>query len=286
MVRKNYIFLTIIVILVLYSCMMFLLSCNKNKTWKNPHEYGLDEFLRVDPELVCYEEAPSIPLPFESPRGIAVDPDGLIYAAGDENLLVIKEDGEITDRLELGRKVYSLAASAAGIVYIGYVDYIEKINMKTKERNEWAFLGEDACITSLALGDNYLFAADAGDHSVLCFTKDGTLISRITGEDDPKEPYFIIPSPYFDIAAGTDDTFWIVNPGRHRIEHWSAAGESLKKWGSPGSDIGEFCGCCNPVHIALLPGNTPESKYNFTFVTAEKGIPRIKLYSPGGEFIC
>jgi len=35
-----------------------------------------------------------------------------------------------------------------------------------------------------------------------------------------------------------------------------------------------FAGCCNPSHFALLPGGG--------FVTSEKGLPRVKEYSPDG----
>lgn len=36
-----------------------------------------------------------------------------------------------------------------------------------------------------------------------------------------------------------------------------------------------FCGCCNPTHFALLPDGG--------FVTAEKGIVRVKVYGPDGK---
>src|ERR1051326_107399 len=36
-----------------------------------------------------------------------------------------------------------------------------------------------------------------------------------------------------------------------------------------------FCGCCNPIGISLLP--------NDRCVTAEKGLPRVKVYSSRGE---
>jgi len=39
-----------------------------------------------------------------------------------------------------------------------------------------------------------------------------------------------------------------------------------------------FCGCCNPIAIAL----TPEGHY----VTCEKGLPRVKLYDPQGVLKC
>jgi hypothetical protein len=40
-------------------------------------------------------------------------------------------------------------------------------------------------------------------------------------------------------------------------------------------DIEGFCGCCNPTHFAFLPDGS--------FVTSEKGIPRVKVYDRLGR---
>ena len=40
--------------------------------------------------------------------------------------------------------------------------------------------------------------------------------------------------------------------------------------------IDGFCGCCNPANFDMLPDGR--------FVTCEKGLPRIKVYSPEGDF--
>ena len=39
-----------------------------------------------------------------------------------------------------------------------------------------------------------------------------------------------------------------------------------------------FSGCCNPSHIALLS--------NGSFVTSEKGIERVKIHLPSGDYRC
>ncbi|MHC4950479.1 MAG: hypothetical protein ACYTEU_05760, partial [Planctomycetota bacterium] len=48
-------------------------------------------------------------------------------------------------------------------------------------------------------------------------------------------------------------------------------------WGRSGVDIEGFSGCCNPVALAILPGGG--------FVTAEKGLVRVKVYDADGEFV-
>jgi hypothetical protein len=37
-----------------------------------------------------------------------------------------------------------------------------------------------------------------------------------------------------------------------------------------------FCGCCNPSYIAILPDGT--------FVTSEKGLDRVKIYTADGRY--
>jgi sugar lactone lactonase YvrE len=45
-------------------------------------------------------------------------------------------------------------------------------------------------------------------------------------------------------------------------------------WGRYGNEIDAFCGCCNPADLAVLPDGR--------VVTAEKGLPRVKVYRRDG----
>ena len=47
-------------------------------------------------------------------------------------------------------------------------------------------------------------------------------------------------------------------------------------WGKSSAGIEGFSGCHNPVNFAILPDGS--------FVTCEKGLPRVKIYSPEGVF--
>ena len=40
-------------------------------------------------------------------------------------------------------------------------------------------------------------------------------------------------------------------------------------------EIDGFCGCCNPTHMVIMD--------NGSFVTSEKGLPRVKIIAPTGE---
>ena len=113
---------------------------------------------------------------------------------------------------------------------------------------------------------------------MLRYSADGELIGRI-GANDPDRHVssFVIPSGYFDLVVdASEETVFVVNPGMGRVESYTFDGQLQSFWGSAGTDIAEFFGCCNPSHLARLPDGK--------FVTSEKGIPRVKIYSEYGEF--
>ena len=112
------------------------------------------------------------------------------------------------------------------------------------------------------------------------FDVDGQLAGQI-GKPDPAQQWsgFIVPSPYFDLALGVDGmVLHVVNPGQRQIATFSYAGDRGGAWGAGGSKLSDFFGCCNPAHFAMLPDGR--------FVTSEKGIPRIKVYTAQGQFEC
>ena len=150
---------------------------------------------------------------------------------------------------------------------------------QTSRTAVWDHFGDKALFTSLVAVEDGLLVADAGNRVVLRLDPNGQVVARISGSrDDPKQPGFILPSPYFDIVASGDGLVHAVNPGARRIEVFSASGKRETTWGQAGADITRFFGCCNPSHLALLPDGR--------LVTSEKGVPRVKIYSRTGEFEC
>jgi hypothetical protein len=87
----------------------------------------------------------------------------------------------------------------------------------------------------------------------------------------------VIYKPYFDLAIGPDGLLWVVNPGRYRLEAYTKEGDLEFAWGRFGNKLDDFTSCCNPVNFAVLADGS--------FVTCEKGVPRVKLYDPAGILI-
>jgi hypothetical protein len=164
-----------------------------------------------------------------------------------------------------------------GAIYLGLRDHVEVLDGQGKRLASWDPLGEEAVLTSIAKYKGHVFVADAGHRVVLHYDLEGNLIDHI-GEKDPDRdiPGFIIPSPYFDLAVAPDGLLRVSNPGRNRIEAYTFDGDLELWWGQSGIRIDGFCGCCNPVNFAMLRDGS--------YVTAEKGLIRVKVYEPDGTF--
>jgi hypothetical protein len=158
-------------------------------------------------------------------------------------------------------------------------DHIEVYAGTGRQLKRWDSFGEDAFITSVAVSGNDIYIADAGEKTVYHCNGSGALLKRI-GEKDPARniPGFLVPSPYFDLGPGIRGELWIVNPGRHRLCQFDRDGNLVASWGESSLTLEGFCGCCNPSNFAMMSDGS--------FVTAEKGIERIKIYRPDGSFAC
>lgn len=73
---------------------------------------------------------------------------------------------------------------------------------------------------------------------------------------------------------GADGLLRVNNAGRHRVECYTRDGDLEQSWGRPGVAIDSFCGCCNPISLALQSDGR--------CLTAEKGLPRVKVYTAAG----
>jgi hypothetical protein len=265
---------------ILISIMLFLSGCfNTEKgRYTNPYEYNIDELTKIDRSLEWYEKVKSIPLAMDNPTGIAVDGD-TIYVTGDAMLLIVKNRGEKPEQVMLDAQPRCISPGRDGLLYIGMEDHVEVYHPDGTDKACWASLGNRAIITSIAVAASSVYVADAGNKHICRYTKEGKLLAHIGGTSPVKKDLFLIPSPFFDIVSrGDDDSFWAANTGRHTIQRYDETGKLVSSWGKRSTAIEGFCGCCNPIHMTLLPDGS--------FVTAEKGLPRVKVYSREGNFVC
>lgn len=240
----------------------------------------LSRFKTVDPSLVLYEESnPIIETGLTQSTGVGVGSEDKIYIAGDQQILVFDSAGKKLLTIPLPQPPQCLAVAADGMIYTGMMDHIIIYNNEGKQSKRWEPAGERTILTSIAVRNNEVFAADAGNRVVLRYDKTGKLLNRIGAKDlENNIPGFTVPSPNFDIALADDGLLRVVNPGAHLIEAYTYDGHREFWWGEYSYEIQGFSGCCNPTDIALLNNGAG-------FVTAEKGITRVKIYDADGGFV-
>jgi len=252
---------------------------NDNKNEKNVYEYEIDQLREVDKNLVCYSEIKQITPDIEKVKGIAVDNKDRIYVTGSDKVLIFDKMGELVQDFSIGKESYCIAVSENGDIYLGVSDHIEIYDFSGNLLKSWESPKEKTLITCVVIGESSVFVADAGNKYVHRYNTKGEYQNHIGRKNTEKGVKgFFIPSPYYDLLIGRDGELWVVDPGRHTLMNFSTTGEVVSSWSKTSMQVDGFSGCCNPSHIAMLS--------NGSFVTSEKGIERVKIHKPSGEFDC
>jgi hypothetical protein len=245
----------------------------------NEFTYDLTDYQKTDASLLGYRETEPIELPLTDVSALAVGPGDSICVAGRNAVRRFARDGSPLGETQVTGTPRCVAAAEDGRLYVGLKDHVAVYGADGNRTASWAGLGGKAIVTSVAVTHSDVFVADAGNRVVLRYTPEGKLVCRIGKKDaDRNVPGFAIPSPYFDLAVGSEGLLWVVNPGRTRVEAYTYDGDFELAWGKPSLKDDGFNGCCNPVHLAVDPTGG--------FVTSEKGIARIKHHGESGEFEC
>lgn len=238
----------------------------------------------IDPSLIHYHQSGEIHIALKQAHALAVGADGRIFVGGDRAIHVFDSKGSKTAEIKLDYEPRCLAVANAehkypGRIYVGTADRVAVFDADGKHLESWDKLDEKALPTSIAVAENDVFLADAGNRIVWHYDADGKLVNRIGAPDRARKiPGFIITSEYFDLGLGRDGLLYVVNPRALRLEAYTFQGDLEYFWGKGSPSIDGFFGCCNPAHFAVLSDGR--------FVTVEKGLPRIKIYTAQGKFEC
>ena len=204
-------------------------------------------------------------------RAVAVTPAGLVYLGGDSFVSCYDNELKLIWNVKTPAPVTALSNSG-DTVFASTAEQILVMSNTGKIINEWGPFEDSCLITSVSSNRKYLTFADAGNKMVFILDKGGE-VKKMIGQNDK---HFVIPSPYFDVALDNDNNLFVANTGLHRIETYTIDGVLKGQFGEAGTAPGAFCGCCAPPHFTVIPQG---------FVTAEKGINRIKILNKKGEFV-
>jgi len=207
----------------------------------NPFDYELEIFKQNGRETLAYKEILTVSLDLVTPYALALDAADKLYVTGDRLVLLFDANKHLTARVPTDRPVSALAVDDNGDIYCAAGEYIEVLDSTGAKKARWQDLGVDAILTSIAVGENDVYLADAGQLVVWHFNKAGDLLGEIGKKD---------------LADGSMRSFW----------------------SRTAMTVDGFSGCCNPSHAAVLQDGS--------FVTAEKGLVRVKIHNRAGEFVC
>lgn len=269
--------LTIMLIAVIVFILNDLFFSDKSQ--ENPYELNTDSLARYDSSLVCYNEVLQIKLNIDEPKGIAIDDSEFVYVAGIRKIVIFDALGKQISEITTNDTATCIAVNSKQEIYAGMTNHIEIWNKNGSLIKKWQTKNPESIFTGIALTDSSVFIADAAERVVHQFALNEKLINNLGAEDSTKGiPGIIIRSPYFDVALGRDNEIWVGNQGRHSLEAYDVKGNLKSSWGEASMSIEGFSGCCNPTNFAILPDGS--------FVTSEKAIERVKIYSQAGEFQC
>jgi hypothetical protein len=243
----------------------------------NRMRYDISRLTATDPKLIQYRESSRVSQTGSRARRLAAARAGGFLVACSRGALEYSGTGQLLREYLTPTSARCVAQAEDSTVYVATREGIHTFEPSGRNTGMWPAQTSRTWFTGLAPAENELFVADSGNRMVVRFDRSGKVVGRIGEKNrDRNVPGIVLPSPYLHVALGRDGLLRVNNTGRHCVETYTVDGDLEFSWGKPTAAIEGFCGCCNPVGIAVLPDGR--------CVTAEKGLPRVKVYSARGEF--
>jgi hypothetical protein len=266
-------FLIFLALLIIAVIAINYVNSKPKKAKQNPYEYNVDEFKKVDPALINYSEVRQIKVDLDENGGIATT-NGQIWFAAAKSVKILTPDGKVVSEFPVEENPHCIAVSGK-LVVIGYSKSFSAYSCSGEKLFQTGEINDSSVITSLAIWNGKIVVADMGKRRVYIFNQ-SKREKEFEGVSGAKNLHgFVIPSPYFDVAVNAQNELWIANTGMHTLQQYDDNGNVVRSWEKISLEIDGFCGCCNPAQFTFLPDSR--------FVTSEKGMPRIKIYSPDGK---
>ncbi len=212
----------------------------------------------------------------EALNGICVDSTGLIYAVGDSYVKVLDALGKLQRQWRTEKPGYCVAAGGDSSIYVGEAGQVEEFDRFGKHRATWRDAARLGVVTAIGFSGDFILAADAKDRCIRRYDSGGRWLNDI-GKDN-KTKGFLIPNGHLDFSVDAERIVHAANPGKHRVERYTLAGELLGHFGRFGTRRPEdFPGCCNPTNLTLMQQGQ--------VVVTEKAAPRLKVYDAAGKLL-
>ncbi len=210
--------------------------------------------------------------------GIAIGPADKIFVLGDGEVRIFARDGAAVRNWKTPVGASCIAVDGKDRIFLGAAGRVEVFGVEGNHK-EGFFAGEPgkpADVTAIRVLAKEILAADAAARIIRRFSYDGKPLGAIGTQ--LKTGGFMLPNHSLDIDVDSRGVIIAADTGRHRVSSWMLDGTAIRHFGKFGLlNPEDFVGCCNPVNLAF----TPDGK----IVTAEKVIPRIKVYTTEGKLL-
>ena len=117
------VFLIILAVVIVGVIAGDFISKRPDKMDANIFEYNIDEFKKVDTDLIHYKEVKNYKIGFEEPVGITIEKNN-IYLVGDKKLKVIGTSGKLLNEITLHDKPHTVEV-ADNKIYIAFEKQIQ-----------------------------------------------------------------------------------------------------------------------------------------------------------------
>lgn len=234
--------------------------------------YSTHNIEKIDPELIDYTQTSSLATGLQRPMGMVLGSDGRIHIAGDRSVRSLNATGATVATVQLDDEPTALALDGDTLL-VGLGSRVLRVDPATGESTELIALPGEAFIGSIAVVGGRVYLADAKNRMVLQVA-DGEVTGRVPKGDTGD--HYVLPERQFPIAAGPGAKLYVVNAGKRRIEAYTPDGQLANLIGKQRDDIHGFCGCHNPVALAVGED---------TILTGEKGFSRVKFIDHNGELV-
>ena len=277
MKKKGLTIVILVILTVIIGVIVFdFLNNRPDRRGANPYALEVDQYKVVDPELISHKETRKFDLGLLIASDIAYHNQKL-YVSGNSSMVILPMDGSPADMMEIIPNATCLEVDERNI-FIGTRNHVAKYDHSGELVGEWTALDERTVITNLALKDDHVYVADAGNRRIVIYNREGEITGEFEGKAETEAGHgFIIPSANFDLVVNSFGELWVVNPAKHALENYSDDGRMRGYWQNSSMEIDGFLGCCNPARITTLEDGS--------FVTSEKGLVRIKIHDQSGKLL-
>jgi hypothetical protein len=229
-------------------------------------------------ELTYSQSSVLLPRFRRSLVGIAIGAGDRIFALGDEAVRIFEHSGAEVRSWRAPANAVCITGSRDERVYLGVAGRIEVFDSAGIHKHGFdaGEAGRPAIITAIKVLPKEILVADAAARYIRRYDHDGKQIGAIGNQS--KTGGFMLPNRSLDIDVDSRGVVVATDSGRHRVSSWTLDGVPIRNFGKFGLWSAEdFVGCCNPVNVAFAPGGR--------IVTAEKVVPRIKIYNAEGRLL-